>query len=152
MYIGVHVRYPLFLSDFNESWIFSTDFQKYSNIKCNENTSNGTWVFPCGWKDEWTWRSRQSLSEIFRMHLKLLFRNRYIFYPVAKSNRSLSIFEVNISRIQILNYVTPICYYLLPVNISLNQTIKFQPAFFVLKETTFSEDWFWKRCKEIMVL
>ena len=26
MYIGLHVKYPLFLSDFNESWIFSTDF------------------------------------------------------------------------------------------------------------------------------
>ena len=28
MYIGVHVKYPLFLSDFNETWIFSKDFQK----------------------------------------------------------------------------------------------------------------------------
>jgi hypothetical protein len=26
MYIGFHVKYPLFLSDFNETWIFSTDF------------------------------------------------------------------------------------------------------------------------------
>jgi len=22
MYIGLHVKYPLFLSDFNETWIF----------------------------------------------------------------------------------------------------------------------------------
>jgi hypothetical protein len=28
MYIVVHVKYPLFLSDFNETWIFVTDFQK----------------------------------------------------------------------------------------------------------------------------
>jgi len=27
-YIGLHVKYPLFLSDFNEIWIFSRDFRK----------------------------------------------------------------------------------------------------------------------------
>lgn len=28
MYIGHHVKYSLFLSDFNEAWIFSTDVRK----------------------------------------------------------------------------------------------------------------------------
>jgi hypothetical protein len=27
MYIGLHVKYTLFLSDFNETWIFSTYFR-----------------------------------------------------------------------------------------------------------------------------
>jgi len=28
MYIGIHVKYQLFMSDFNETWIFSTVFGK----------------------------------------------------------------------------------------------------------------------------
>jgi hypothetical protein len=27
MYVGLHVKYGLFLSDFNETWIFSTNFR-----------------------------------------------------------------------------------------------------------------------------
>jgi hypothetical protein len=33
MYIGLHVKYTLFLSDFNYTWIFSIDFQKSSTVK-----------------------------------------------------------------------------------------------------------------------
>jgi hypothetical protein len=32
MYIGIRVKYPLFLTDFTETWIFSTDFFKNLQI------------------------------------------------------------------------------------------------------------------------
>ena len=32
MYTGLHVKYPLFLSDFNEIRILSTDFRKNTEI------------------------------------------------------------------------------------------------------------------------
>ena len=45
MYIGIHVKYPLFLSDFNETWIFSIDFfKKFLNTKFHENPSSGNRV------------------------------------------------------------------------------------------------------------
>jgi len=32
MYIGLHLKYPLLLSDFKETCIFSTDFRKNTQI------------------------------------------------------------------------------------------------------------------------
>ena len=32
MYIGLHVKYPLFLPDFNETLIFLTEFRKNTRI------------------------------------------------------------------------------------------------------------------------
>jgi len=52
MYAGLHVKYPLFLSYFNEIWIFSKIFkQKIRQTKFHENPSNGSRVFPCGQRD-----------------------------------------------------------------------------------------------------
>ena len=49
MIVNVREKYPLFLSEFNESWISSEDFRKKnSNIKFHKNTSNGRRVVPFG--------------------------------------------------------------------------------------------------------
>jgi hypothetical protein len=48
MYIGLHEKYRLFLSDINETWIFRRIFKTYSNIKFHENPSSGSRVIPCG--------------------------------------------------------------------------------------------------------
>jgi len=54
MYIGLHVKYPLLLSDFNETLIFSSDFQRTSNIKFHENPCCGNRVALCGRTDRRT--------------------------------------------------------------------------------------------------
>jgi hypothetical protein len=46
-YKGLHLEYPLFLSDFNGTWIFATYFRKSSNIKFHENSSGGSRDVPC---------------------------------------------------------------------------------------------------------
>jgi hypothetical protein len=49
MYIGLHVMNPLFLLDFDEIRIFSTDFRNI--LKLHENPSSGSLVVPCGQTD-----------------------------------------------------------------------------------------------------
>ena len=51
MYIGLPVKNTLFLSDFNETWILSTIFEKNTHMKFHENPSSGSRVIPCGRTD-----------------------------------------------------------------------------------------------------
>jgi len=66
MYIGFRVKYPLFLSYFNKTWIFATYFRKilqYQNSwkfvqwdpSCSMRTQTGG--RPTGRTDRQTWRS-----------------------------------------------------------------------------------------------
>jgi hypothetical protein len=54
MYIGLHERCPSFPSDFNETWIFFTDYQKYTKIEFDGNLSSGNRLVPCGQTDRQT--------------------------------------------------------------------------------------------------
>jgi hypothetical protein len=56
IYTGLHVENPLFLSDFHETWIFSTDFRKILKYKI-------------------TWKSIQCGSGQTDMMLIVAFRN-----------------------------------------------------------------------------
>ena len=52
MYIGLRVKYPLFLSDFNETLNFPRQIlEKYSSIKFRENPSSGSRVHADGRTD-----------------------------------------------------------------------------------------------------
>jgi hypothetical protein len=45
---GLHAKYPLFLSDMNDTWTFTTVFfKKPSNTKFYEKPSSESRVFPC---------------------------------------------------------------------------------------------------------
>jgi hypothetical protein len=51
MAFGLHVKYLLILSDFNETSIFCTDLKKSSNIKFHKNWFGGSRIVPCGGTD-----------------------------------------------------------------------------------------------------
>jgi hypothetical protein len=61
-YIGVYVKNPLSLSDFNEIVIFSTYFQKILKFKFYKNTSSGNRVVPCGRTDGQTDKHHEANS------------------------------------------------------------------------------------------
>jgi hypothetical protein len=59
----LHVKYSLFLSDFNETKLYRQVFEKFSNIKFNENPPLGAELFQGdGWKPGQTDRHDESNS------------------------------------------------------------------------------------------
>jgi hypothetical protein len=70
MYIGLHVKYPLLLSDFNDTLISRQILEKYSNIKFNENPSSGSRVVSCGRTDRHDMKKLIVAFTILRTRLK----------------------------------------------------------------------------------
>ena len=83
LYIGLHVKYPLFLSDFNRTWFFSKYFQKYSNINIHDNPSSGSQVVPCKQKDWQTWLCKLLLFTVFWTCLKMRWIIHSSIYPMS---------------------------------------------------------------------
>jgi len=51
MYKGLHEKYLLFLSNFTETCIFSTDFQKVFKNQISRKSVSGRQVVSCGQTD-----------------------------------------------------------------------------------------------------
>jgi hypothetical protein len=47
LYIGLHVKCPLFLADVNESWIFWTDFRKIMKYQISRRSPPPQWEPSC---------------------------------------------------------------------------------------------------------
>jgi hypothetical protein len=89
MYVGLHVKYPLFLCDFNVTWIFSKDFRKIPQIW------NFMKIFPVSTKslhaDGQTDRLTQKQIGGRRVGMtKSRFRN------FVNARKTLKVFEMNI--------------------------------------------------------
>jgi hypothetical protein len=50
MYIGLHIKYPLFLSDFNKIWVSFTDFRKI--LKHQNSRKPAQWEPSCSTRTE----------------------------------------------------------------------------------------------------
>ena len=86
MYIALHVKWQLFLSDFHETWIFRQIFENQSNIKFHKSPSSGSRVVPCGRTD-----SRRDMTKMmvaFRNFAKAPIKEQGIKYNlVAKKQQ-----------------------------------------------------------------
>ena len=54
MHVGLHVKYSLIFSDFNNICIFHQIFENFSNNKLHENSSSESRLIPGGQKEGWT--------------------------------------------------------------------------------------------------
>jgi len=63
MYIGLHVKYVLFLSDFNETWTASTNFQQL--LKYQISWKSDQWEPSCSKRTERRTKRRAETNSRF---------------------------------------------------------------------------------------
>ena len=72
--IGLHVKHPLFMSDFYKNWIFSTDFLKI--LRFHENPSRRSQVVLCRQQDRQTDGQDKASSHFSQFHKQIMKEHR----------------------------------------------------------------------------
>ena len=119
MYIGLHVKYPLFWPDFNVRWIFSTDSRKILVSALMKIRPVTAVLFHAARQTEGqTWRSWGSFFAIVRTRLKmhgtfLPFPDSVLWHPVScfiiQGSEELIISYVNETTSTYCDYIERIC-------------------------------------------
>ena len=100
MYIGLHVKYPLFLSYFNEAEVSRQIFEKYSNIKSNGNPASGSQVVPCeGRTDGRNFMNAPKNRMFTYVKIQFLLSREHSDFPLERPYRSFSITARNVENV-----------------------------------------------------
>jgi hypothetical protein len=104
-YIGLHVKYPLFLFHFNKTWNFLSDFRKILNIKFHKNPSSESVLFHADERTDVTklfaiLRTRLKTSDVNDTRLHQIHNSRADTHIALSEKYDLSIWRTkwNVNR------------------------------------------------------